>query len=63
MCSVGAVAGCVGHASVSATVVCVIEVEFLSWQHGLLAEVAGLAVGVGEHLGAELLVLPSEAAP
>ena len=51
------------HASVAATVVGVIEVEFLSWQHGLLAEVAGLAVCVGEHLGAELLVLPAEAAP
>lgn len=50
------------HAAVGVAVVGVVEVEGLSWEHGLVAEVAALAVGVGHEFFAELLVVPSVAA-
>ena len=37
-----------------------VEVEGLAGKHGVPAEVAGVPVGVGEELFAELLVLPPE---
>lgn len=45
-----------GHAAVGGPVFSVVQVKLLAGQHGLLAEVAGFAVGVWEEVAAQLLV-------
>jgi hypothetical protein len=49
----------VGHTPVATTVVRMVEVERLAWQHRLGTEVAGAAVGVGEQLCPEFVVVPA----
>jgi hypothetical protein len=49
----------VGHTPVATTVVRMVEVERLAWQHRLGTKVAGPAVGVGEQLCTELVVVPA----